>query len=114
MAGKATAPTDAQRATPEDEEEGFSLKKLGEAIAKFVLAPIAELGTLARLLSQVLFWVVRPPYRFRLFVEQAEFIGVGSVFIVGLTGFFVGAGALAGFALGCGSGGPPGDTTAIG
>ena len=91
MAGKATAPTDAQRATPEDEEEGFSLKKLGEAIAKFVLAPIAELGTLARLLSQVLFWVVRPPYRFRLFVEQAEFIGVGSVFIVGLTGFFVGA-----------------------
>ncbi len=33
---------------------------------------------------------VRPPYRLNLFLESMEFVGVQSVFIVGLTGLFIG------------------------
>jgi len=34
---------------------------------------------------------VRPPYRFRLLFQAMEFVGVGSLFIVLLTGLFTGA-----------------------
>jgi phospholipid/cholesterol/gamma-HCH transport system permease protein len=34
---------------------------------------------------------VRPPYRFRLIFQQAEFVGFGSLFIILLTGSFTGA-----------------------
>ncbi len=62
-----------------------------DAAGKTVLGPLAEVGTLARMLGQTLFWMVRPPYRVRLFIEQMEFIGVGSIFLITLTGFFTGA-----------------------
>lgn len=65
-------------------------RKLGRALLKLVLAPFVELGQLGRILGQTFFWGVRPPYRFWLFVEQMEFIGVGSIFIVSLTGLFIG------------------------
>ena len=35
-------------------------------------------------------WALRPPYRFRLLLLQCEFVGVGSLFIVLLTGVFTG------------------------
>ncbi len=56
-----------------------------------LLAPFAELGALGRLLLTSIQQGLRPPYRPRLLVQHLEFIGVGSVFLVGLTGFFVGA-----------------------
>ncbi|MAQ15723.1 MAG: ABC transporter permease [Sandaracinus sp.] len=40
---------------------------------------------------ETIFWAVRPPFRFSLLIASMEFIGVGSIFIVGLTGFFTGA-----------------------
>src|SRR5262249_13725641 len=39
---------------------------------------------------ECIFWGMRAPYRFRLYVQAMEFIGVGSVFLVSLTGLFVG------------------------
>jgi len=35
-------------------------------------------------------WFVRPPVRWRLFFKQMEFVGVGSLFVVLLTGLFTG------------------------
>ncbi len=55
-----------------------------------VLGLFAEIGILLRLLSQAWMWGLRPPYRGRVFIQAMDFIGVGSIFIVGLTGFFVG------------------------
>ena len=49
-----------------------------------------EIGVLAKLLFDAIFWGIRPPFRFRLLFNSMEFIGVGSLFIVGLTGTFVG------------------------
>lgn len=53
-------------------------------------AVLEEIGTLAQLLFQTVFWAIRPPYRIGLFLSAAEFVGVQSIFIVGLTGLFVG------------------------
>lgn len=62
-----------------------------ERFAAALLAPAAELGVLWQMLTQTAFWAVRPPYRGRVLMASMEFIGVGSIFIVGLTGLFMGA-----------------------
>lgn len=55
------------------------------------LGLLAEIGVMTKLLYETIRWAIRPPYRFGLFLEAVEFIGVQSIFIVGLTGTFVGA-----------------------
>jgi phospholipid/cholesterol/gamma-HCH transport system permease protein len=66
---------------------------LGE-MAALVAAPVrvllVEVGALVGLFFQAVFWGVRPPYRLRIYLRAMEFVGVGSLFIVGLTGLFVG------------------------
>jgi phospholipid/cholesterol/gamma-HCH transport system permease protein len=65
--------------------------RLADLVFAIPLALFAELGMLARLLFETVLWAVRPPYRGRVMIEAMEFIGVQSVFLVTLTGFFVGA-----------------------
>ena len=78
-------------ATPEEPSKVRAAARDGvEWLIKLLLSPFAELGALSRLFGETLFWGVRPPYRGRLFIEAMEFIGVGSIFIVSLTAFFVG------------------------
>ena len=66
------------------------LVKVADAILAVPLRFLGELGTLARLFWDAVFWGIRPPWRVRLWIEAMDFIGVGSIFIVGLTGLFVG------------------------
>ncbi|MFW5920554.1 MAG: MlaE family ABC transporter permease [Polyangiales bacterium] len=81
----------ADSATEQEQPQGPGFfRGLGEAVGKIVLAPFAELGAIGRLLGESLFWMFRPPFRGRIVVEHMEFIGVGSIFIVGLTAWFVG------------------------
>lgn len=61
-----------------------------EAIGKGVLELFRQIGDTVLLALSVGSWLVRPPYRVRLFLQQCEFIGVGSLFIVLLTGIFTG------------------------
>ena len=78
-------------ATPEEPSTAREkARDAGEWLAKLLLAPFAELGSLSRLFGDTVFWAVRPPYRGRLLVEAMEFIGIGSIFIVSLTALFVG------------------------
>lgn len=76
------------------EKPKFRPAALAKDILLLLLRPVinvlAEVGLTARLLGQTLFWGVRPPYRIHLFVASMEFVGVQSVFIVGLTGLFIG------------------------
>lgn len=51
---------------------------------------IEEIGGLMTLLFEVLRWSVRPPFRVQNLFAQLDFVGVGSIFIVGLTGIFSG------------------------
>jgi phospholipid/cholesterol/gamma-HCH transport system permease protein len=69
---------------------GEAFKELGRSITALPLAFFAEVGIVARLVYQTVRWTVRPPYRFYLLTDALEFIGVQSIFLVGLTGAFVG------------------------
>ncbi|MCK6546076.1 ABC transporter permease [Myxococcota bacterium] len=61
-----------------------------EGVGRGVIGLFTELGTMTLLVFSFFAWLVRPPYRVRLFLVQCEFIGVGSLFIVLLTGIFTG------------------------
>jgi phospholipid/cholesterol/gamma-HCH transport system permease protein len=61
--------------------EGF-----GNGIFKF----ISEVGGIATLGGLVARWAVRPPFRLQNLFAQFDFVGVGSIFIVLLTGTFSG------------------------
>ncbi|MEE8409445.1 MAG: ABC transporter permease [Myxococcota bacterium] len=50
-----------------------------------------EIGRIALFLGRIVAAGLRPPYRFHLILLQAEFVGVGSIFIILLTGIFTGA-----------------------
>jgi len=51
---------------------------------------LQELGRIMVLFLQALSWLVRPPFRIRLYFKQMEFIGVNSLFVVALTSLFTG------------------------
>jgi phospholipid/cholesterol/gamma-HCH transport system permease protein len=52
---------------------------------------IEGVGAHLVLLGQVVYWALRRPFRLRLFVDAAEYIGVGSLPIIALVGAFTGA-----------------------
>ena len=77
---------------PEEEARPLSVMDSIQAwLLRVVLAPVEEIGALFSLLKDAVFWGVRPPFRGRLFINAMEFIGVGSIFLVSLTAFFIGA-----------------------
>jgi phospholipid/cholesterol/gamma-HCH transport system permease protein len=51
---------------------------------------LEDLGEMVFFTWRTLTWLIRPPYRLELLVAQCAEIGVGSIFIVGLTGTFTG------------------------
>lgn len=65
--------------------------RLLEGLGRLVLEPIEELGRVSRIAAAGLVNFVLPPFRFRLVVQQMEFIGVQSLPIIVLASFFTGA-----------------------
>jgi phospholipid/cholesterol/gamma-HCH transport system permease protein len=61
-----------------------------ERLTAPLLDALDGIGTLVMLTGQTLVWLVRPPFRFTQALAAMEFIGVESIFIVGLTGTFSG------------------------
>ena len=51
---------------------------------------VEELGILGDLALQSIQWALRPPVRLPLLINQFEFVGVQSIFLVGLVGLFTG------------------------
>lgn len=86
-------------ATPATSSEELPNKNILVRMADWFFAPvtkwafgfIAGVGDHTRLLGQAIRWGIRRPFRGRLFTEQMEFIGVGSVPIIALVGLFSGA-----------------------
>ena len=87
----AEASIDEEGEPPTDETGGEKAPFDWKPVAEFFLAPAIELGVLAGMLKDTIFWAIRPPYRLRVLVAAMEFVGVGSLFIVALTGVFMGA-----------------------
>jgi phospholipid/cholesterol/gamma-HCH transport system permease protein len=65
-------------------------QRLTETQAPAALGVVSTFGEHIRLALDAFAWLGRKPFRGRLFVEQMEFIGVGSLPIVMLVGFFTG------------------------
>jgi phospholipid/cholesterol/gamma-HCH transport system permease protein len=63
-----------------------SIENFGRGAIGFV----TEIGGVATMLALVLRWSVRRPFRLENLFAQLDFVGVGSIFIVGLTGMFTG------------------------
>jgi phospholipid/cholesterol/gamma-HCH transport system permease protein len=66
---------------------------LTTAIARFgrlVLGGITDLGETSAFIWTSLLWVTRPPFRFKEILEQIEFVGNKSVFIICLSSLFTG------------------------
>ncbi len=77
--------TEAAATSSPDAEDG-----LVERLTAPVLDVLDRVGNLVLLTGQTLAWMARPPYRFSQALAAMEFIGVESIFIVGLTGTFSG------------------------
>lgn len=73
------------------EERIARFKAPVEAIGNGVLDSIEDLGNLGILSTRALLASFRPPYRFKQLLNVMEDVGVGSLFIVLLTGVFAGA-----------------------
>ncbi len=66
------------------------LRRLGALVASPFVGFFGGIGATLLLTGRTLAWLVRPPYRVGQFLAAMDFIGVQSVFIVGLTGTFSG------------------------
>ena len=67
-----------------------STPNLVNRVVEPVLGFFENIGTTVTLTSQMVWWLLRPPYRVNQFLAAMDYIGVQSVFIVGLTGIFSG------------------------
>jgi phospholipid/cholesterol/gamma-HCH transport system permease protein len=55
-----------------------------------LLKILEQIGAVVELTGKTLVWMIRPPYRPGLLINAMDFVGVGSIFIVSLTGIFSG------------------------
>lgn len=83
------SPNPAPDAAPPSARE--RLVQVGNVLGAPFKVILGYLGDHATLLGQALAWLFRPPFRLKLFLEQMEFVGVGSLPIILLVGFFSGA-----------------------
>lgn len=63
------------------------LELLGQPLVRF----INDFGGFWKFTASTFFWMFRPPYRWRLLLEQMDMVGVGTVIIILLSGAFTGA-----------------------
>jgi phospholipid/cholesterol/gamma-HCH transport system permease protein len=61
-----------------------------EGLGQRVLDFVTQLGGIVELAVVAFSWLFRPPFRLDVLFDQLEFVGVGSVFVVALTGLFTG------------------------
>ena len=86
--------SDAAPTNPSGGAQEFSPAQVVRLVGRIfgpLLGAVAIFGQHMLLLGRAFTWLLRRPFRMRLFLEQMEFIGVGSMPIIMLVGFFSGA-----------------------
>lgn len=74
-----------------DSDHRWRPAALGAALGAPVRGLFGYFGDHAMMLARAVTGLFRPPFRLRLFLEQMEYVGVGSLPIIMLVGFFSGA-----------------------
>ena len=82
--------TDTTQLQPPPKRPPNAFVQAVEAVGGTLTKTVEDIGGLASLLVDVLRWAVRPPFRVANLMAQLDFVGVGSVLIVALTGIFSG------------------------
>jgi phospholipid/cholesterol/gamma-HCH transport system permease protein len=82
--------SDVEPAPKERLKPWLVLREAALLILRPFLNLLGEIGMTAELLANTISWGVRRPYRWSLFISAMQFVGVESVFIVSLTGLFIG------------------------
>lgn len=81
---------DTEADAPPSPRRRSALGQGADNFGKLLAGAVSDLGGVVTLGFQVFRWAARPPYRVSSFFSQLDFVGVGSVFIVCLTGTFTG------------------------
>jgi len=89
MNGASSAEPDRQEAARGAGWSGF--KSVADTVTTPIQVIFNYLGEHSILLFHSMVWLFRRPFRLKLFLEQMEFVGVGSLPIILLVGFFSGA-----------------------
>ncbi|HSP77954.1 MAG TPA: ABC transporter permease, partial [Myxococcaceae bacterium] len=79
-----------ENTSPASPREPPLLVRSIENLGRSAIALVSEFGNLTLLGFDVARWSVRRPYRPHNLFAQLDFVGVGSIFIVLLTGLFTG------------------------
>ncbi len=86
-----TAASASSAPEPSSEESLGAVAAIREALLSPIRLLFGYFGEHSLLLGRAMAGLFRPPFRGRLFLEQMQFVGVGSIWIIGLVGFFSGA-----------------------
>jgi len=68
-----------------------AIQTLYNFLINLPMAFLRNVGDMTIMAGKVFFWGVRPPFRYDVMLHSLSFVGVGSLFIIGLTGVFTGA-----------------------
>ncbi|HEY4106487.1 MAG TPA: ABC transporter permease [Polyangiaceae bacterium] len=74
----------------EAETQEFQPPGAWSTLRSALIGAFETVGSVLALTGETLVWLIRPPYRIAQLLQAMEFIGVGSLFIVALTGIFSG------------------------
>ena len=80
----------AEEAGEDPERKPNKFVEFVESVGSGLIRGIGELGGIAQTIFSVLTLAIRPPYRLTNLFAQLDFVGVGSIFLVSLTGLFTG------------------------
>ena len=72
----------------ESKKQMFFLLRWVESLGATIIENLHALGEITLFAGRFFYWMVKPPYRFKLLFEQLYFVGNKSIFIVALTGSF--------------------------
>jgi len=90
-AARATTSPPAPPSEGRDDAQPPAVVRVGLRLVSPALTFIEAFGEHMILLGRSFAWLFRRPFRPKLFFEQMEFVGVGSLPIIILVGFFAGA-----------------------
>lgn len=62
-----------------------------ERLGALILEALAGLGRFCQFMLSFFYWLIKPPFRWKLYFEQLYFVGNKSIFIIMLAGSFTGA-----------------------
>lgn len=74
----------------ESKKQLFFVLRWIESFGAAIISNLNALGEITLFAGRFFYWMIKPPYRFKLLFEQLYFVGNKSIFIVSLAGAFTG------------------------